>query len=220
MSDSAVSSLDEETPMEKTVTLNSKEVSESPERRATRMQVPKKTFVQELSLSSGTPADTNLFKMFIRPFPLLAYPAITYAFLGYSVALAWVVAVNILNSFILQAPPYNWQPQINGLINIPGLLGNIFGAWAGGSLVDRYCAWRAVKNNGIFQPETRLVLLMVPTLLVPAGCLLFGYGVENTMSWVALFFGYGLVSVGLTAGKFGQHSLEREHATAAASVKR
>ncbi|KAJ9660984.1 hypothetical protein H2201_006712 [Coniosporium apollinis] len=200
VSDSAVSSSsDEEAPVEKTVTLNSKEVSESSACSAARFHIPKKSFIQELSLWSGTSADTNLFKMFIRPFPLLAYPAITYAFLGYSVALAWVVAVNILNSFILQAPPYNWQPQINGLINIPGLLGNIFGAWAGGSLVDHYCAWRTLKNNGIFQPETRLVLLIVPTILVPAGCLLFGYGVERTMFWVALFFGYGLVSVGLTA---------------------
>jgi len=94
-------------------------------------QVPKKTFVQELSLWSDTP-DTNLAKMFIRPFPMIFYPGVIYAFLCYSISLVIVVAVNILNPFVLQAPPYNWSPQINGLINIPGLLGNVFGAWAGG----------------------------------------------------------------------------------------
>jgi len=46
-----------------------------------------------------------------------------------------VVAVNILNSFVLQAPPYNWSPQINGLINIPGLLGNIVGSLVGGMYI-------------------------------------------------------------------------------------
>lgn len=64
---------------------------------------------------------------------MIVYPAVVYSFLCYSISLVIVVAVNILNSFVLQAPPYNWKPQINGLINIPGLLGNIFGAWAGGT---------------------------------------------------------------------------------------
>jgi hypothetical protein len=66
------------------------------------------------------------------PFPMLVYPSVIYAFLGYSISLVITVAVNILNPFVLQAPPYNWSPQINGLINIPGVLGNLFGAWAGG----------------------------------------------------------------------------------------
>jgi hypothetical protein len=93
--------------------------------------VPTKTFSQEISLWSGIPS-TNLFKMFIRPFSMIVYPAVIYAFLCYAIALVIVVAVNILNPFVLQAPPYSWKPQINGLINIPGLLGNVFGAWAGG----------------------------------------------------------------------------------------
>lgn len=127
------------------------------------------------------------------------YPAVLFAFLGYAVSLAWVVAVNILNSFILEAPPYNWSIAINGLINIPGLLGNLIGAFFGGWLVDRYSDWRAKKNNGTFQPETRLTLLIIPALIVPAGCLVFGYGVARDLSWVSLFFGYGMISVGLTA---------------------
>lgn len=63
---------------------------------------------------------------------MLAYPSVIFSFLCYSISLVIVVAVNILNPFVLQAPPYSWNPQVNGLINIPGLLGNLFGAWAGG----------------------------------------------------------------------------------------
>ena len=146
---------------------------------------------------SGTPANTNILKLFIRPFPLIVYPAVIFAFLGYAVSLAWVVAVNILNSFILEAPPFNWGTSIDGLINIPGILGNAVGSFAGGWCVDRFCDWRARKNGGVFQPETRLVLLVLPLLIVPAGCLLFGYGVQNGMSWTTLFFGYGMISMGL-----------------------
>ncbi|KAF2502935.1 MFS general substrate transporter [Lophium mytilinum] len=161
--------------------------------------VPKKTFTQEISLWSGVPSDTNILKMFLRPFPMIAYPAVIFAFLGYAVSLAWVVSVNILNPFVLEAPPYNWKPQINGLVNIPGLIGNIFGAYAGGWLVDKFCDWRTKRNHGVFEPESRLYLLIIPFLITPAGCLLFGYGVERTMHWATLFFGYGMISVGLTA---------------------
>jgi hypothetical protein len=67
-----------------------------------------------------------------RPFPMIVYPAVIYAFLCYSISLIITIAVNVLNPFVLQAPPYNWSAQINGLINIPGILGNLIGAWVGG----------------------------------------------------------------------------------------
>jgi hypothetical protein len=144
---------------------------------------------------------------------MIVYPAVIYAFLCYSISLVIVVAVNILNPFVLQAPPYSWRPQINGLINIPGIIGNLFGAWAGGKcldqlnctankagdLVDYWCKWQTKKNHGVFEPESRLYLVAIPFLITSAGCVLFGYGVQNMMSWVSLFFGYGMTSVALTA---------------------
>lgn len=175
-SDQAIeSSSEEDVDVEKTGSSSVKPVPGLP--APEQVQVPNKSFAQQLSLWSGVPSDTNLFKMFIRPLPMIVYPAVMFAFLGYAVSLAWVVAVNILNSFVLQAPPYNWQPQINGLINIPGLIGNIFGAYA----------------------ESRLYLLIIPFIVTPAGCILFGYGVQRTLHWTSLFFGYGMISVALTA---------------------
>jgi hypothetical protein len=161
--------------------------------------VPKKAWVQELSLWSGFPPDTNLVKMFVRPLPMIIYPCVIYAFLGYAVSLVLTVAVNILNPFILQAPPYSWSPMINGLINLPGFIGNIAGSFAGGWVVDKFCDWRTRHNNGVFEPENRLYLCVLPLLITGAGCVLFGYGVERTLHWTSLFFGYGMVSFALTA---------------------
>lgn len=172
---------------------------ESRHSSATNAAVPRRTFAQELRLYSGVPSDISLLKLFLRPLPMIVYPAVILAFLGFAIGLAWVVAINILNSFVLQAPPYNWSPSINGLINIPALIGNIFGGWAGGWLVDRYSDWRSKKNRGIFQPETRLHLLFIPAIMTAVGLLAFGYGVQDHLHWTALFFGNGLVNVGLTA---------------------
>ena len=186
----AVQDLEKITPLPATNTLKA-----SPH----HPQLPKKPLTQTLTLRPTLAKDTNLLTLFLRPFPLLAYPAIILSFLGFAISLAWVVAINILNSFILQAPPYSWSPSINGLINIPGLIGNLIGAFVGGWVVDRYSDWRSRKSEGVFQPETRLHLMVVPALIVPAGCLAFGYGVADTLHWTSLFLGNGMVSVGLTA---------------------
>ncbi|KAK0630224.1 major facilitator superfamily domain-containing protein [Bombardia bombarda] len=161
--------------------------------------IPKKTWSQELSLWSGVPPDTNLLKMFLRPLPMFVFPCVIYSFLGYAVSLVLTVAVNILNSFVLQAPPYNWSPTINGLINIPGFIGNIVGGYAGGWLVDVFCDWRTRRNRGVYEPENRLYLIVLPLFITGAGCVLFGYGVERTLHWTSLFFGYGMISFALTA---------------------
>jgi MFS family permease len=87
---------------------------------------------------------------------------------------------------LLEAAPYHFGPSITGLINIPGLLGNVFGAWAGGWLVDRYSDWYSKRHHGVFIPESRLHLLWIPTLIVPAGCLAFGYGGQEGLHWTAL----------------------------------
>jgi hypothetical protein len=160
--------------------------------------VPKKPWVQQLKLWSPLPKDLSLFELFLRPWPLIVYPEVIFSTLATAFALAWVVGINILNSFVLQAPPYSWSPAVNGLINIPGFLGNICGALVGGPLVDWYSDRHARKHGGIFHPESRLTLLIFPAVMVPAGCLAFGYGVQYSLHWTSMFFGYGMVATGLT----------------------
>jgi len=87
-----------------------------------------------MSLFSGV-SKTNVLKMFVRPFPLFLFPATTFAFLAYAVALFLVVSVNLLNSFVLEAPPYNWSIAKDGLINIPYVLWLGDGVSAGANMV-------------------------------------------------------------------------------------
>jgi MFS family permease len=60
-----LASSDDEAKVEKAIFHVAKEVSgEAP--------VPKKTYIQQLSLWSGVPRDSSIFEMFIRPFPLVS----------------------------------------------------------------------------------------------------------------------------------------------------
>lgn len=62
-----------------------------------------------------------------------------------------------------------------------------------------WCKWRTKKYLGIYEPESRLYLVAIPLVLTTAGCVLFGYGMQNALPWISLFFGYGMISVSLTA---------------------
>src|SRR5579859_1122820 len=66
----------------------------------------------------------------------------------------------------------NSRLGINALIKLCSMIGATIGAYAGGDLSDKYAAWHAKKNGGIFEPEFRLVPLVLPLLIVPAGLLM------------------------------------------------
>ncbi|KAJ9606384.1 hypothetical protein H2200_009345 [Cladophialophora chaetospira] len=154
----------------------------------------KKTWLQEMNPWSGT-TNHGILNHFIRPFPLLAYPAVAWACLTYSVVLAWLIGAGTLSSFIFQVPPYNFSPGVNGLIGLPGIIGNFAGAIFGGKLTDIYARRCARRNGGKFVPESRLVLLIIPSILGPCGLLMFGFGAQRSLHWAVLYIGYGLISI-------------------------
>lgn len=164
----------------------------------TSIMPPRKTYLQSLNPWSGVASDSPYWSLMFRPLPLLVYPACLFATLAYSLALAPTVMVNTVSSTILIPPPYNFSIGAVGLINIPGMIGQGFGAVIGGICIDKWASYCARRNNGVFVPETRLFLFIVPTIIVFTGIVLFGFSVEQQMHWAVIFTAYGLMSVGLT----------------------
>lgn len=150
-------------------------ISETPPNPAN----PKKTFLQELKPWSGVHPTTSFVNFFIRPWPLIVYPAVIYSFISYSFSMIWGVCVLDTSASVFQLPPYNFTPGINSLIYVASLIGVGIGTYAGGALTDRFAEWRARKNNGIFEPETRLVLLIIPFFVVPVGLLMYSLPSER-----------------------------------------
>jgi hypothetical protein len=72
---------DEEDPMEKdNAQTNEFELAPSPTAASTIP--PKKSQLQLLAFCSGVPKEMNLLELFLRPFPLIAYPAVLWATLA------------------------------------------------------------------------------------------------------------------------------------------
>lgn len=103
---------------------------------------------------------------------MVVYPAAVFGFLTYASGVGWILCATNTNASVFQHPPYNMTPAINGLIGIAGFIGIALGAYCGGGLTDKFAEWRARKNNGVFEPETRLAALVIPFFVVPFGLLM------------------------------------------------
>ena len=178
--------------------LPSKDINKVEISSETSTSSSRRSYLQELNPWPGIDIGASYFNLLIRPFPLIAYPACAFAVLAYSISLAPTVMVNIVSSPILESPPYLFNAGLVGLLNIPGMIGQLVGAISGGVLTDKWVTRQARRNNGIFKPESRLILLLFPSIIVTTGLLLFGFAVQRQMSWEVIYVAYGFISVGLT----------------------
>jgi len=110
--------------------------------------------------------------MLLKPLPIILYPATIFSFLTFASTLGFLIAALTTVGAVFQSPPYNMTPAISGLINVPSFIGNLLGSYCGGALTDKIAKWHARKNNGIFEPESRLIALVIPFFVVPAGLLM------------------------------------------------
>jgi MFS family permease len=136
----------------------------------------KKPYLQELipwsSINPGIEKGTSFLFLFIRPWPLILYPAVMYSTLVFSFVLGCILIVVNTAAATFQSPPYNMSPGVQSLIFLAGVIGSVIGAFVCGAITDLVCKWRSKKNNGIFEPESRLVMLLFPLFVVPAGVLM------------------------------------------------
>ena len=201
----------EETAEQESRPSTEKEAVETTESQQHTPAGTKKTFFQELKPWSPLNTESNYIGLLLRPWPMLVYPATLYSYLTFSAQLAFYICIYATYASVFQLPPYSMSTGVSGLINISASIGCFIGAYCGGALTDTFIKYRARRNKGIFEPETRLVAMIMPFFLVPVGLLMYipsisvlmrnryGLGVQNQTSWAVPFVGTGFVGFGLTA---------------------
>lgn len=114
-------------------------------------------------------------RRFFTPMRIFFFPIIFWASISMGSAANALLAVNILQSPGLSAPPYNFTPAQVGYANFALVVGGVFGLAVAGPWSD-YVSRKATKRNkGIREPEMRLVSLS-PFIAV----VIVGLTVRNT----------------------------------------
>jgi hypothetical protein len=161
------------------------EVSDDPK------QIPaKEPYSSRLRLFRGRLAKDSFWKGVIKPIPLIVFPSILYSTIVHGAFAVWIMVEGLISLQVLRAAPYNLTPSQLGLTKLPHTLSSFIFHPLSGFCADWVVQFMARRNDGIFEPEFRLVLML---FAVPVSTLAFvGFGVaieqHAKLAWV-IFWG-------------------------------
>lgn len=160
---------------------------------------PKRGFLRNLALWEKPDPDVSLRNAFLRPFILVTYPTVLWACLVYGASLGWNV---ILGATVAQlfTGQYGFDSQAQGLVFLSPFVGSLIGSWLCGSLSDSIANYFTKKNEGIREPEMRLPVCILATILTFLGALMSGLTYHYNTHWAGPVVGYGVLSAGAQVG--------------------
>lgn len=162
------------------------------------------SYAHELLPWSGYFTRHNVFADFWRPYKLLASPIVIWTTLMWTNCLSWALAFAVTSSQIFSAPPYSFNVTQVGCINLAGFVASLLGTFISPWLSDWMSTNLARKNNGIYEPEFRLVILIPYLLLAVPGSVVFGVSIQNQEPWpVPVVLGLGMFILGTQLGATG-----------------
>ncbi|KAM0345682.1 hypothetical protein ACHAPU_006337 [Fusarium lateritium] len=159
---------------------------------------PRLSYRQRMRLITRT--DEPLWRNYLVPLKMFLFPHVIFSALQVASCVGFLILLTTTISIVFAAPPYNFNTAGVGLMSLGPFVGNMFGSIYGGVLGDWVVVKMAKRNKGIFEPEMRLYILLLPALLMGAGLILFGVSADKGWHWVypsigGALFGFGTASV-------------------------
>lgn len=139
----------------------------------------KETYRQQLSLFRGRLSSESFWRNVWKPIPLITYPAVLFSTVVYGTYFTWLLTISVLSVSIFSAPPYSLGPAQIGLTNLPLLVVGLIGSPLSGWTADHIAKFMARRNNGIFEPEFRLTLMLPAVIFATIGFLGFGISAQR-----------------------------------------
>jgi MFS family permease len=168
--------------------------------QSTYMTPPKATFAQTLLPFNGRKTDENVFKLIFRPLPLFFHPAVFWACLIQGALIGWTVMIGVVLAAIFLGPPLWFNEVETGYMYTGPFIGALLGFALSGLLSDWSTKFMIRRNNGVYEPEFR-ILLVIPQLIF--GCVgLYGFGATsvNVTHWFWPGFFFALEVMGMVIG--------------------
>lgn len=162
-------------------------------------QTTVKTFWQKLALRDK-PRPNRFFHRVKQMVFFLSWPVVFYAGFSYGSYLIWFTVMNATASLILGAAPYNFSAAMVGVSYVAPLIGTAVGAAFTGRFSDWLTIRLARRNGGVMEPEQRLWLFGVTTIIIPVSLILWGVGAAHEVHWFGLIWAMGMLSFANTCG--------------------
>jgi hypothetical protein len=105
---------------------------------------------QRLLPYSGYSNQVSFWNTLVRPFYLIASPAVLWAVLLFTTCISWLVGISLTLSQIFSAPPYNFSVVGVGATNLSSFVASVLGTLTAGPLIDGLVTRMSKMNGGIF----------------------------------------------------------------------
>ncbi|KAB5580385.1 major facilitator superfamily domain-containing protein [Coniochaeta sp. 2T2.1] len=159
--------------------------------------IARKTFVQRMNPYSGTYSDKPLWRLCLDPITVCANPAVIWGICLMSFPTLWIVAINLLIAQIFAAPPFLLTTTELGYMSAGPAIGGTLGSLVAGACSDPLIKLLSRKNNGIYEPEFRLLMIIPAVILSTLSYFLFGSLIEQGKSPVAMATLWGTATASL-----------------------
>jgi MFS family permease len=157
---------------------------------------PPKSYRHSLRPWNGRLVKDKWIRVMIRPFILFAYPAVLWSSLVYALAVGWLIVLSESVAHIYEDTSYNFTPLQVGLVYISPFVGGVLGTAVAGKVSDFVVRFLARKNDGVYEPEFRLLMALPITLATVIGLMGFGWSAEERNNWIVPTVFFGVISFG------------------------
>ncbi|KAK7409635.1 hypothetical protein QQX98_008150 [Neonectria punicea] len=144
---------------------------------------------------SGVFDDRSLLKITLQPFYLIANPVVCWAVVLNGFAQLWNVVVSFALAQIFSPPPYLMDSARLGYLNTGPIVAGLVSSLVCGLVSDHIAVFISKRNNGVFEPEFRLLLLLIAPIFSSVGFFLFSKLAEEGKSPILISFVWGLAFV-------------------------
>ncbi|BCS17743.1 uncharacterized protein APUU_10571S [Aspergillus puulaauensis] len=165
---------------------------------------PRISYLRELLPYSGYVNHISFWNTLIRPAYLVASPAVVWAVILFTTCISWLVLISLTISQIFSAPPYSFSVGAVGATNVSSFVASLIGTLVAGPLVDGVASRLSKINQGIFEPEFRLPVMVTYLFFTATGFFAWGQSLYAVDPWpVPVIVCLGLINLGVQLGTTG-----------------
>lgn len=153
-----------------------------------------RTWKSDMRLWVGTPDWKKGFTVFTQIFGLCLFPNVFWAMCLNGLTLGVNIAIGTTYGGIVESAPYNWSHSITSYANTGQILVAVVALPVLGIGSDKIIAWKARRNNGIHEPEARLIPLITPIIIGTFTAVLYGQGAAHPTSYHWFIYVWGIAA--------------------------
>jgi hypothetical protein len=162
---------------------------------------PPKTYRESLKPYVGQLCHDKWLRVAFRPFILFAYPAVLWSAVVYSLSVGWLIVLSeSMSNIYKNRATYNFNSLQTGLVYLSPFIGGILGTAVAGKVSDLIVRFMSRRNDGIYEPEFRLVMGIPIAICTTIGLMGFGWSVQERDHWIVPTVFFGIISFGCSLG--------------------